>query len=159
MKVALYPGTFDPITNGHLDIVKRALKFTDKLVIGVLYNPSKSPLFSVEERIDMIKSVTKKLGNIEVVSFTGLLADYVKENNINVIVRGLRAYNDFEYEFQMAQINNKLNPNLETIFMMTKSEYSCISSSVVKEVYTLGGKVNGLVPDEVKRLLNDKLSK
>lgn len=158
MKVNLYPGTFDPITNGHMDMIKRAVKFSDKLIIGVLNNPSKSPFFSVEERIKMIKEVTNGLGNIVVDSFSGLLIDYVKNNNINAVVRGLRATTDFEYEFQMTQMNTKLYSDMETIFLMTKSEFSYISSSLVKEIFTFGGNISDLVPPKVIYYMKEKVN-
>lgn len=158
MKVNLYPGTFDPITNGHMDMIRRAVKFSDKLIIGVLNNPSKSPFFSVEERIKMIKEVTHGLGNIVVDSFSGLLIDYVKNNNINAVVRGLRATTDFEYEFQMTQMNTKLYPEMETIFLMTKSEFSYISSSLVKEIFTFGGNISDFVPPKVTYYMKEKVN-
>ncbi|MEG0034995.1 MAG: pantetheine-phosphate adenylyltransferase, partial [Bacilli bacterium] len=124
MKVAFYPGSFDPITNGHLDIIARGAKVFDKLVVGVLVNVEKTGLFSVEERVELIKKVTQNFENVEVVSFNGLLIDCMKHNNANVILKGLRAFSDFEYEFQMALMNNKLDPEVETVFMMTSAQYS-----------------------------------
>lgn len=159
MKINLYPGTFDPITNGHMDIIKRAVKFSDKLIIGVLNNPSKTPFFSVEERIEMINDVTNGLGNIVVDSFSGLLTNYVRKNHIDSVVRGLRATTDFEYEFQMAQMNTKLYSEMETIFLMTKSEFSYISSSLVKEVFTFGGNISDLVPEKVIDYMKKKVNK
>lgn len=158
MRINLYPGTFDPITNGHMDMINRAVKFSDKLVIGVLNNPSKAPFFSVEERIEMIKEVTNGLGNIVVDSFSGLLIDYVKKNNIDAVIRGLRATTDFEYEFQMAQMNRKLYSQMETLFLMTKSDYSYISSSLVKEVFMFGGNIEDLVPIKVIEYMKKKLN-
>lgn len=159
MKINLYPGTFDPVTNGHMDIIERAVKFSDKLIIGVLNNPSKAPFFSVEERIEIIKQVTEGMGNIVVDSFSGLLIDYVKANNIDAVIRGLRATTDFEYEFQMAQMNNKLYDKMETIFLMTKSNLSYISSSLVKEVFAFGGNIDDFAPAKVIEYMKAKVNK
>lgn len=150
MKKALYAGSFDPITNGHLDLINRASKLCEQLIVGVIQNPSKTTFFSVNEKKEMISASTKHLNNVEVDAFSGLLADYVKKNNIDVVVRGLRATMDFEYEIQMAQMNARLyNNDVETIFLMTSPDYSFVSSSMVKEVFMLDGDVKGLVPDEV----------
>lgn len=149
MKIAVYPGSFDPITKGHLDIIKRASKVFDKLIVGVLNNPNKNPMFTLEERVELIKKSTDELENIEVDCFSGLLIDYMIDNDINVIVKGLRAISDFEYEFQMALMNRKLNSEIETMFMMTNSDYSYLSSSLVKEVYKFGGCIDSLVPNIV----------
>ncbi|MBR3484550.1 MAG: pantetheine-phosphate adenylyltransferase [Lachnospiraceae bacterium] len=149
MKIALYPGTFDPVTLGHLDIIRRAAGVCDKLVIGVLPNSAKRPWFSVEERIELIKKVTSELDNVEVESFDGLTVDFGKKIGASVIVRGLRAITDFEYELQIAQINHKLNPDIDTIFFTTSVEYSYVSSSIAKEVASYGGDVSGLVPREI----------
>ncbi|MBR3580988.1 MAG: pantetheine-phosphate adenylyltransferase [Lachnospiraceae bacterium] len=149
MKIALYPGTFDPVTLGHLDIIRRAAGVCDKLVIGVLPNSAKRPWFSVEERIELIKKVTSDLDNVEVESFDGLTVDFGKKIGASVIVRGLRAITDFEYELQIAQINHKLNPDIDTIFFTTSVEYSYVSSSIAKEVASYGGDVSGLVPREI----------
>ena len=149
MKIALYPGTFDPVTLGHLDIIRRAAGVCDKLVIGVLPNSAKRPWFSVEERIELIKKVTSELDNVEVESFDGLTVDFGKKIGASVIVRGLRAITDFEYELQIAQINHKLNPDIDTIFFTTSVEYSYVSSSIAKEVASYGGDVSGLVPHEI----------
>lgn len=149
MKIAVYPGSFDPITNGHLDIIERGAKVFDKLIVGVLVNVEKKGLFEVEERVELIKRVTKKYDNVEVVSFNGLLIDCMKVNNANVILKGLRAFSDFEYEFQMALMNNKLDPEVETVFMMTSAQYSYLSSSAVKQVAKFGGCIEGLVPNEI----------
>jgi pantetheine-phosphate adenylyltransferase len=152
-KTAVYPGTFDPITNGHLSIVNRALKIFDKLVIAILNNPFKAPLFSLEERIDMIQKSLKEKANVEVDSFDGLLVDYVVKKNSNVILRGLRALSDFEYEFQMALMNRKLNREVQSIFLMTDYKWFYTSSTIIKEAAGLGGDISGLVP----ALVNDKL--
>ncbi|QEK12010.1 pantetheine-phosphate adenylyltransferase [Crassaminicella thermophila] len=156
MKTAVCPGSFDPVTNGHLDIIKRTSKMVDKVIVAVLYNPSKNPLFSVEERIELLREVTKDIQNIEIDCFSGLLVDYVNQKNIDVIVKGLRAVSDFEYEFQMALMNKKLNSEVETIFMMTSSEYSYLSSSIIKETCKFKGCIDGLVPDPVKKALLKK---
>ena len=149
MKIAVYPGSFDPITNGHLDIIKRSAKIFDKLIVGVLVNVDKKGLFGYDERVELIKRVTKDIKNVEVISFEGLLIDCLKKHNANIIIKGLRAISDFEYEFQMALMNNKLDSNIETLFMMTSANYSYLSSSAVKQVAKFGGCIEGLVPDEI----------
>lgn len=155
-KIAVYPGTFDPITNGHLSIVNRALKIFDKLVIAILNNPVKAPLFSLEERIDMIKRALKDKPNVEVDAFDGLLVDYVVEKKSNVILRGLRALSDFEYEFQMALMNRKLNREVQSIFLMTDYKWFYTSSTIIKEAASLGGDISGLVPAVVNGKLKEK---
>ena len=152
---ALYSGSFDPLTMGHMDIITRAAKLYDELVIGVIGNPSKQSMFTPEEREDMIRATLKDFGNVRVDHFSGLLADYVNRNDFNVVVRGLRSTTDFDYEIQMAQMNDRLfNDTVETVFLMTDPQYSFISSSMVKEVFTLGGDIGGLVPDEIlKRMV------
>ncbi|ACD53772.1 pantetheine-phosphate adenylyltransferase [Clostridium botulinum] len=149
MKVAVYPGSFDPITNGHLDIIERGSKVFDKLIIGVLVNVDKKGLFEIEERVELIKKVTKHIKNVEVISFNGLLIDFLKAYNAKIILKGLRAVSDFEYEFKMALMNNKLDPDIETVFMMTSAQYSYLSSSSVKQVAKFGGCIEGLVPKEI----------
>ena len=149
--VGLYPGSFDPVTNGHLDIAKRALDLCDTLHIAVVANPSKQPLFSVEERVDLIRKTTKGLKNIVVSSFSGLLVDYAREIQANIIFRGLRAVSDFEYEFQMALINRSLHPKIEVVFLVPNEKFIFLSSSSIKEVAKLGGDVSGFVPPVVKR--------
>ena len=156
MKTAICPGSFDPVTNGHLDIIKRTSKIVDKVIVAVLYNPAKNPLFTVEERVELLKKVTKDTPNIEVTCFSGLLVDYVNQKKIDIIVKGLRAVSDFEYEFQMALMNKKLNSKIETMFMMTKGEYSYLSSSIIKETFRLNGCINGLVPNEVIEAMKQK---
>ncbi len=152
---ALYTGSFDPLTNGHLNIIERAAKLYDELTIGIIVNPSKKCMFSLEERKQMIGETLKHLNNVKVECFSGLLADYVNENGFNVVVRGLRAAMDFEYEIQMAQMNARLfNEQVETVFLMTDPKFSFISSSMVKEVHTLGGCIEGLVPDEILKNMN-----
>ncbi len=149
MKIAVYPGSFDPVTNGHLDVIERSSKIFDKVIVGVLSNSSKTPIFSVAERVEMLNKVTKNYDNVEVDSFTGLLVNYLQNKNAKIIIKGLRAVSDFEYEFQMALMNKKLTPDIETLFMTTSSQYSYLSSSVVKEVAKLGGCLKELVPDEI----------
>ena len=149
MRVAIYPESFDPITNGHLDIITRGAKVFDKLIVGVLVNIDKVGLFSIKERVELIKRVTQHLPNVEVVSFNGLLVDLAKEYEAKVILKGLRAVTDFEYEFQMALMNSQLDNEVETLFMTTSAANSFLSSSSVKQVAKFGGKINGLVPDEI----------
>jgi pantetheine-phosphate adenylyltransferase len=153
---ALCPGTFDPVTNGHLDIIERAGQRFDALVVGVLDNPAKQPLFGAEERVQMLKEVTASLGNVQVAAFSGLLVGYATAVGAQVIVKGLRAVSDFEYEIQMAQMNHRLS-GMETLFMPTNPQWSYISSSLVKEVARFGGDVSGLVPATVAERLRDKL--
>lgn len=154
----MYPGSFDPVTNGHLDIIQRASRIYDKLIVGVLNNPSKkTPMFSVEERIDLIRSVTADIPNVEVDSFTGLLVDFAKAKGAQVIVKGLRTVADFEYEFQMALLNKALNPEYETVFLMTDTKYSYISSSMVKELAGFKGDLTGLVPGEIIEKIKEKI--
>jgi len=155
-KVAIYPGTFDPITNGHMSIIRRGLEIFDKLIVAILINPQKKPLFSVEERIFMIKEATKGMGNIEVDTFEGLLVDYAVKKGANVIIRGLRATSDFEFEFQMALMNRRLNRSVQSIFLMTDYKWLYVSSSIIKEVASFGGDVKGLVPDIVNEKLKQK---
>lgn len=155
-KIAVYPGTFDPVTNGHISIVHRALKIFDKIIIAILINPEKTPLFSLEERKYMIEVVLKDKPNIEFDSFDGLLVDYVIKKKSNVILRGLRALSDFEYEFQIALINRKLNRNVQSIFLMTDYKWFYISSTIIKEAARLGGDINGLVPSIVHKKLDEK---
>ncbi|MCI5727470.1 MAG: pantetheine-phosphate adenylyltransferase [Clostridium sp.] len=157
MKVAVYPGSFDPITNGHLDIIERGAKIFDKLIVGVLINVDKKGLFTIDERVELIKKTTQQFKNVEVVSFHGLLVDFVKEHNASVILKGLRAFSDFEYEFQMALMNTKLDPSTETLFMMTSSQYSYLSSSAVKQVSRFNGNLDGLVPKVVEEAIKKKM--
>ena len=155
--IAVYPGTFDPITNGHLSIVNRALKIFDKLVLAILNNPQKTPLFSLDERKMMISEALKqKADRIEIDSFEGLLVDYVVKKKSNVIVRGLRALSDFEYEFQMALMNRKLNRDVQSVFLMTDYKWFYISSTIIKEAASFGGDISGLVPEIVCRELKEK---
>ena len=157
MRIAIYPGSFDPVTNGHLDIIRRSAKIFGKVIVTVSLNSNKKPVFSIEERIELLKSVTKDISNVEIDTFTGLLVDYAKSRGACVIVKGLRAISDFEYEFQMALINKKLIGDVETMFMMTSQEYSYLSSSIVKEVGHLGGDLSGLVPEVIMDKITNKL--
>ena len=157
MKSAIYPGSFDPVTYGHLDIIKRAADIADHLTVAVLNNSAKTPLFSVEERVNILKEVTKDIPNVSVESFSGLLINYAKEKDIHVSVRGLRAITDFEYELQIAQTNRKLsNGGLDTIFLTTSLEYSYLSSSSVKEIASFNGDISQLVPEYVAKLVYQK---
>ena len=155
-KVAIYPGSFDPITYGHIDIIERGLEIFDKVIVAIAENEEKRPLFSVEERLRIVKSFFKDNPNVIVDSFKGLLVDYVGKTNAKVILRGLRATSDFEYEFHMASMNRSLNTHLDTLFMMTSKDYFFVSSRTIKEVARLGGAVEGLVPDLVVRRLKEK---
>lgn len=157
IKKVLYAGSFDPITNGHLDLINRGAKLGDQLIVGVIENKSKTPFFTVEERKEMLLAATSHIKNIEIDHFSGLLADYVKKNNVDVVLRGLRATMDFEYEIQMAQMNARLyNNDVETVFLMTCPDYSFVSSSIVKEVFMLNGDIKGLVPDKVLEYMERK---
>lgn len=156
LKVAVYPGSFDPFTNGHLDIVQRAAKQFDKLIVAVLNNTSKNPLFTLEERMELLREVTADIPNVEVDGFRDLLINYMAEKNANVIVRGLRAVSDFEYELQLASANQKLRPEVETFFMMTNPQYSFLSSSIVKEIAKFHGEVTDLVPPSIEKALKEK---
>ncbi len=155
-KTAIYPGFFDPITNGHLSIVTRGLEIFDKLIISILNNPQKAPLFSIDERISMIKQAVQDNPNIEVDTFGGLLVDYVVQKKSNIILRGLRALSDFEYEFQMALMNRKLNRDVQSVFLMTDYKWFYISSTIIKEAASFGGDVSGLVPEFVDEKLKEK---
>jgi pantetheine-phosphate adenylyltransferase len=154
--LAVYPGSFDPLTNGHVDIIERGARLFDRIIVAILVNAEKAPLFSMAERVDIARAVFKNHPTVEVDTFDGLLVDYVARRQANVIVRGLRAVSDFEYEFQMALMNRELAPTIETVFMMPAVKYSYISSRLIKEVFALGGKVHGLVPDMVEARLREK---
>lgn len=156
MKIAVYPGTFDPVTNGHLDIIKRALKIFDKLIIAVGNNPQKKTLFSIKERVEMLKEVIKKYKNVEVEAFSGLLWEFMKKKGTNIIIRGLRAISDFDFEFQRALMNRKMYEDIETVFIMTSGKYCFLSASIVKEMAMYGGCVSGLVPKIVEKKLQEK---
>ena len=157
-KTAVYPGTFDPLTNGHLDVIQRSLRIVDRLVVAVANNPTKDPLFTVEERLEMISEATRSFSNLEVTSFQGLLIDFVSQIKATIIIRGIRAVSDFEYEFQMALMNRKLRNGIETVFMMPHEAYSYLSSKLVKEVASFGASVTGLVPPTVEKRLLEKFS-
>lgn len=157
MRIAVYPGSFDPITNGHLNIIERATNIFDKIIVGVANNPKKSTLFSAPERIDMIKEATKNLEKVKIQSFSGLLIDFMKSNKASIIIRGMRAISDFEHESQLALMNKRLAPEIETIFMVTCSKYSYLDSSIVKEIASLNGCINQLVPEIVEKKLREKL--
>jgi len=159
MRAAIYPGTFDPITNGHLDLIQRAATIFDRVTVAVTTNPSKKPLFEVSERVQMIRQLVASYSSVEVDSFTGLLVDYVTRKGATAIVRGLRAVSDFEFEFQMALVNRKIAENIETVFLMPNEKYTYLNSTIVKEVATFGGDVSRFVPPEVLVLLNQKLSR
>jgi pantetheine-phosphate adenylyltransferase len=156
MKLAVYPGSFDPLTNGHVDIIERGIRLFDKIIVAILVNVEKSPLFTMQERLDILRDVFKGQPNVEIDTFEGLLVDYVARRNADVIVRGLRALSDFETEFQMALMNRRLSPHVETVFMMPAEKYTYISSRLIKEVFSLGGQVNGLVPEIVETRLKQK---
>jgi pantetheine-phosphate adenylyltransferase len=156
MKLAVYPGSYDPLTNGHIDIIERGMRLFDKIVVAILVNVEKAPLFTMQERVDILREVFKGHAHVEVDTFDGLLVDYVARRKANVIVRGLRAVSDFETEFQMALMNRRLSPHVETVFMMPAEKYTYISSRLIKEVFALGGQVNGLVPEIVESRLKGK---
>lgn len=156
MKLAVYPGSFDPLTNGHVDIIERGTHLFDRIIVAILINVEKSPLFSMQERVDIVREVFKGHPNVEVDTFEGLLVDYVAARKADVIVRGLRALSDFETEFQMALMNRRLSPDIETVFMMPAEQYTYISSRLIKEVFSLGGQVRGLVPEIVESRLKQK---
>jgi len=154
--IAIYPGSFDPLTNGHVDIIQRGSRLFDRIVVAILLNLEKAPLFTVNERVAIALEVFREWPNVEVDTFDGLLVDYARRRKAGVIVRGLRAVSDFEYEMQMALMNRRLNPDVETVFMMPAEPYTYVSSRLVKEVVALGGSVHGLVPDLVEQRLRDK---
>ncbi|HKB12769.1 MAG TPA: pantetheine-phosphate adenylyltransferase [Vicinamibacterales bacterium] len=154
--LAVYPGSFDPLTNGHVDIITRGARLFDRIVVAILVNAEKAPLFSMAERVEIAREVFSQLRNVEIDTFDGLLVDYVERRNAQVIVRGLRAVSDFEFEFQMALMNQRLNGRIETVFMMPAEQYTYISSRLIKEVFALGGRVHGLVPELVELRLREK---
>ena len=159
MKIAICPGSFDPVTKGHVDILERSSKLFDKVIAVVLVNPAKTPTFTTEERVELIKRVTKDIPNVEVDSYAGLVADYAKLKNAHTLIKGLRAVTDFEYEFQQALINKKLNPELETLFMVTNQEYMYLSSTLVRQIAEFGGDIDMFVPEEIKETLKEKMIK
>ena len=154
--LAIYPGSFDPLTNGHVDIISRGARLFDRIVVAILLNAEKAPLFTIAERVEITRAVFADQPNVEVDTFDGLLVDYVERRRAQVIVRGLRAVSDFEFELQMALMNQKMNPTIETVFMMPAEKYIYVSSRLIKEVFALGGRVHGLVPDMVEERLRDK---
>lgn len=156
--IAIYPGSFDPLTNGHLDLVERGAKIFDELIVAILRNPEKQALFSVEERRDMIETMTKRYKNVSVDTFDGLMVDYATRVGATAVLRGIRAISDYEYELQMALMNRKLEPRLETVFMMPAEAYSYLSSRLVREIASLGGSVRGLVPEMVEEKLHRKVT-
>jgi pantetheine-phosphate adenylyltransferase len=156
-RVALYPGSFDPLTNGHLDVLFRARRLADRVIVAILENDSKKPLFSVEERVEMIREIVGADEGVSVRSFSGLLVDFAAQTGATLLVRGLRAISDYEYELQMALMNRRLAPAIETVFLMAKEEYSYVSSRLVKEVARLGADVSGLVPEPVRHRLKERL--
>ena len=157
--IAIYPGSFDPITNGHLDLIERGCCLFDKLIVAILRNETKQPLFSVEERIEMLREVVDCYPNVAVDSFEGLLVDYAAENGATVLLRGIRAISDYEYELQMALMNRRLRPDIETVFMMASEAHSFVSSRLVKEVFGLGGNIEGLVPPSVEIRLRKRFGR
>ncbi len=154
---AIYPGSFDPVTNGHIDIIRRAAGIADELIVGILQNKAKTPLFSVEERVIILRKVTENLKNVKIVPFEGLLIDFAAQMDAKVIIRGLRAITDFEYELQMSQTNRKLNADIETLFLTTSLEYSYLSSTTVKEVACFGGDISQFVPEYVAEKVTEKI--
>jgi pantetheine-phosphate adenylyltransferase len=160
MKRAIYPGSFDPLTFGHIDIIERSVRLFDTVVVALLTNPQKTPLFTVEERVEIMQEILKpRFPTVEIEVFHGLLVEYAKHQNANAIVRGIRAVTDFEYEFQMALMNRRLAPTIETVFMMPAENYSYLSSKLVKEIAELGGDVSGLVPEIVEKRLKQRFKK
>jgi pantetheine-phosphate adenylyltransferase len=155
-KTAIYPGSFDPITNGHLDLIQRGLKIFDEIIVAIAVNPVKQPLFSIEERMDLLRDVLKDQPRVRIDHFTGLLVDFVRQQNTNVILRGLRAVSDFDYEFQLALMNRRLAPEIETVFLMTSLKWVFLSSSILKEAVSLGGVVEDIVPPVVFHRLREK---
>ncbi len=159
MRRAIYPGSFDPVTNGHLDIIERSCRLFDEVVVALLVNPHKTSLFSLDERIELLREVTQTMPGVRVETFSGLLAHYARAQTATAVVRGIRAVADYEYELNMANMNRRLAPEIETVFLMSSGAYSYVSSRLVKEVYQLGGDINGLVPSIVEAQMKEKLRK
>ncbi len=157
MKIAVYPGSFDPVTLGHLDIIERSLELFDEVIVAVMYNRNKRPMFDVEERVELLRKSTAHLKNVTIDSHEGLLIDYLKRKDLNIVVKGLRAISDFESEFQMASVNQKLSPGVETVFIMTRTEYMYLSSSIVKEVAGFNGDISNFVNTVVSEAIEEKL--
>lgn len=158
-RCAVYPGSYDPVTNGHVDIIERGLKLFDRIVVAILKNPSKNSLFSIDERMDLLKNTFGDRKEIEIDCFEGLLVNYLKKKNINTVVRGLRAISDFEMEFQMALMNRRIEPECETIFLVPSVQYSFVSSRLVKEIYLLGGEIKNMIPPAVDQKLKEKFGR
>jgi len=156
---ALYPGTFDPPTNGHVDLIQRGSKLFEHLIVGILSNPVKNPLFTVAERVEMLKEATSALGNVSIATFDGLMVDFARQQQAKAVLRGIRAISDYEHEFQMALMNSRLAPEIETVFLQPAGRYSFVSSRMVKEVFSFGGDVSGLVPPNVLKRLRARISK
>ena len=154
---AVYPGTFDPITNGHQDLVRRAAGIFERVIVAIASNPNKTPMFPLEKRVDLARQVLSDVPGVEVMGYQGLTVDFARKHDVQVVVRGLRAVSDFEFEFQMALMNQRLNPHIETVFMMPAEQYTYISSRLIKEVFSLGGRVHGLVPELVEERLREKV--
>ena len=160
MKIAVYPGSFDPLTSGHMDLIERSARLFDRVIVAILTNPDKVPLFTVDERLESLReNAGARFPNVEIDVFSGLLVDYAALKHANVIVRGIRAISDYEYEFQMALMNRRLEPRIETVFMMPAENYSYLSSRLVKEIARLGGSITGLVPESVERRLKERFKK
>ena len=155
---ALYPGTFDPPTNGHIDLIQRGAKLFDHLIVAILNNPTKDPLFTVEERVEMLKESTSALSNVSVATFDGLMVDFARQQGVSAVLRGIRAISDYEYEFQMALMNRRLAPEIETVFLQPAGRYSFVSSRMLKEVFAFGGDVSGLVPPNVLKRLRARIN-
>ena len=155
---ALYPGTFDPPTNGHVDLIQRGARLFDHLIVAILVNPVKNPLFTIEERIEMLKEATATMGNVSIATFDGLMVDFARQQGVSAVLRGIRAISDYEYEFQMALMNRRLAPEIETVFLQPAGRYSFVSSRMVKEVFSLGGDVTGLLPPSVLKRLRARLN-
>jgi pantetheine-phosphate adenylyltransferase len=158
-RIAVYPGSYDPLTNGHIDIIERGLKIFDKVIVAILKNPSKNSLFSIEERMDILRETFQDRNEIEVDCFEGLLVNYLRKKNVTTVVRGLRAISDFEIEFQMALMNRRIEPQCETIFLVPSVHYSFVSSRLVKEIYQLGGEIKNMIPPVVDRKLKEKFGR